>query len=68
MGSGLGLCLALPDKSFKVVGSSAIGGASLIGLCYGLTGIDDFKQILNGAKNGDASKINLTLGEITDSN
>jgi len=54
----------MPDGAFKSVGGCAFGGASLLGLCSGMTGIDDFDQILKGAKKGKVGKINKTLSDL----
>jgi pantothenate kinase len=45
------------------VGGSSFGGLSMIGLSSGLTGISDFKQIVEGAKRGEITKVNVSMAE-----
>ena len=52
-------------KEIKHIGGIGIGGGTLAGLSRIMLKTDDIKQIVNLAKNGDVSKINLLIGDIS---
>ena len=50
--------------SQKRVGGSGVGGGTLIGLSYLLTGINDFEEIVKTAKKGDRDNVDLKVHHI----
>ncbi|SFE79529.1 type II pantothenate kinase [Alteribacillus iranensis] len=50
--------------SYERIGGSGIGGGTLLGLTYLLTGEDDFKKILELSKKGNGKSLNITVGDI----
>ena len=64
MGTGTSLVKCDGD-SIKHIGGIGIGGGTLAGLSRIMLKTDDVKQITNLAKEGDVSKINLLIGDIS---
>ena len=64
MGTGTSL-VKCDGKEIKHIGGIGIGGGTLAGLSRIMLKTDDIKQIVNLAKNGDVSKINLLIGDIS---
>ena len=61
-GTSLGKC---DGNDIKHIGGIGIGGGTLAGLSRIMLKTDDIKQIVNLAKDGDISKINLLIGDIS---
>ncbi len=64
MGTGTSLVKCVGDD-IKHIGGIGIGGGTLAGLSRIMLKTDDIKQIVNLAKDGDVSKINLLIGDIS---
>ena len=64
MGTGTSLVKCDGDE-IKHIGGIGIGGGTLAGLSRIMLKTDDIKQIVNLAKDGDISKINLLIGDIS---
>ena len=64
MGTGTSLVKCDGD-SIKHIGGIGIGGGTLAGLSRIMLKTDDIKQITNLAKDGDVSKINLLIKDIS---
>ena len=62
MGTSLVKC---DGNDIKHIGGIGIGGGTLAGLSRIMLKTDDIKQIVNLAKDGDISKINLLIGDIS---
>ncbi len=64
LGTGTGMVLARPpDEPLRLLGSG-IGGGTLIGLSRLLLGTEDVAEIGGLAQRGDASRCDLTVGDI----
>ncbi len=66
MGTGTAYVHAKGD-SFEHLGGTGVGGGTLLGLSSKLLGTKNFKNICELASDGDLSKIDLAVGEITKS-
>ena len=64
MGTGTSL-VKCDGEDIKHIGGIGIGGGTLAGLSRIMLKTDDIKQIINLAKDGDISKINLLIGDIS---
>lgn len=64
MGTGTSL-VKCDGESIKHIGGIGIGGGTLAGLSRVMLKTDDVKQITNLAKDGDVSKINLLIKDIS---
>lgn len=64
MGTGTSL-VKCDGKHIKHIGGIGIGGGTLAGLSRIMLKTDDVKQIVNLAKEGDTSKVNLLIGDIS---
>ena len=64
MGTGTSL-VKCDGENIKHIGGIGIGGGTLAGLSRIMLKTDDIKQITNLAKNGDVSKINLLIKDIS---
>lgn len=64
MGTGTSL-VKCDDENIKHIGGIGIGGGTLAGLSRIMLKTDDIKQITNLAKDGDVSKINLLIKDIS---
>lgn len=64
MGTGTSL-VKCNGESIKHIGGIGIGGGTLAGLSRIMLKTDDVKQITNLAKDGDVSKINLLIKDIS---
>lgn len=64
MGTGTSL-VKCDGESIKHIGGIGIGGGTLAGLSRIMLKTDDIKQITNLAKDGDVSKINLLIKDIS---
>lgn len=52
------------DSSQERVGGSGIGGGTLLGLAYLTTGMQDYEQIVLGARDGDRGNVDLKVKDI----
>jgi len=52
-------------REYKHVGGSGVGGGTLLGLGRKLTSANDFESFCRLAEKGDLSKVDLTIGAIT---
>ena len=66
MGTGTAFVHAKGDK-FEHLGGTGVGGGTLLGLSSKLLGTRNFKNICELAAEGDLSKIDLAVGDITKS-
>lgn len=64
MGTGTSL-VKCDGENIKHIGGIGIGGGTLAGLSRTMLKTDDIKQITNLAKDGDVSKINLLIKDIS---
>lgn len=64
MGTGTSLVKCQGDD-IRHIGGIGVGGGTLAGLSRIMLKTDDIKQIVNLAKEGDVSKINLLIGDIS---
>ena len=64
MGTGTSL-VKCDDNEIRHIGGIGIGGGTLAGLSRIMLKTDDIKQIIKLAKDGDVSKINLLIGDIS---
>jgi type II pantothenate kinase len=63
---GTGTAMVNVNKNkIEHIGGTGIGGGTLLGLGKGILNIIDFDEIINLAKNGDLSKVDLTIGDIS---
>ncbi len=62
---GTGTSIHMVDQdSYERIGGSGMGGGTLLGLSYLLTGEDEFDRILTLGEQGDGRKLNVTVGDI----
>ncbi len=64
MGTGTSLVICDGNK-IEHIGGTGIGGGTLIGLSRLLLNTDDIRMVSEMAKQGDISKINLLIGDIS---
>ena len=64
MGTGTAIVHATKDK-IEYLGGTGVGGGSLIGLSKLMTGAETVEHIVELAKEGDLSKIDLRIGDIS---
>lgn len=63
---GTGTAYVRADKNaIKHIGGSGVGGGTVAGLCKKLVGASSFERVVHLAKEGDLSKIDLMIGDIT---
>ncbi|MGI6751032.1 MAG: hypothetical protein ACOX4U_00195 [Anaerovoracaceae bacterium] len=65
MGTGTAYVLALGGR-VSHIGGSGVGGGTLLGLSKILFKKEDFKDLLDLASKGNLSKVDLTIGDISD--
>ena len=65
MGTGTAFIWAEKTGEIRHLGGSGIGGGTLGGLCHKLVGMDRFGQIKKLAANGDLSKVDLTIKDLS---
>ena len=65
MGTGTAFLWAQRDGTVRHLCGSGIGGGTLGGLCHKLVGMERFGQIKKLAAQGDLSKVDLTIADIT---
>lgn len=64
MGTGTAIVKASED-GFVHMGGTGVGGGTLLGLSYLMLNMKNFDNIVELAKDGDLSKIDLKVGDIT---
>jgi len=64
LGTGTAMVNVRKDE-IEHIGGTGIGGGTLLGLGKGILNVIDFDEIINLAKNGDLSKVDLTIGDIS---
>lgn len=64
MGTGTALVIADHDKATHL-GGTGVGGGTLLGLSNRMLNIRNFDDIIEMAKDGDLSHIDLSIGDIT---
>ena len=64
LGTGTAMVNVRKDD-IEHIGGTGIGGGTLLGLGKGILNVIDFDEIINLAKNGDLSKVDLTIGDIS---
>jgi type II pantothenate kinase len=65
MGTGTAMVLAERGKEPLYLGGTGVGGGTLMGLSKKLLGMDNVKHISDLAKNGDISRIDLRVSDIS---
>ncbi len=65
MGTGTAIVSANGLDDIKHIGGTGVGGGTILGLCKNLISLHSIDLIVDAAKNGDLSKIDLTVGDIT---
>ena len=65
MGTGTAFLWAEKDGTVRHLCGSGIGGGTLGGLCRKMVDMERFGQIKKLAEQGDLSKVDLTIGDIT---
>ena len=66
LGTGTAFIWAEQDGTARHLGGSGIGGGTLAGLCSCLVGAQEFRQIRKLAADGDLSKVDLLIQDMTD--
>lgn len=64
MGTGTAYVRASGEK-YVHLGGSGVGGGTITGLCARLAGATNFSTIMNLAREGDISKVNLLVSDIS---
>lgn len=64
MGTGTAYVKANADTEVHI-GGSGVGGGTIEGLCSRLCGVSQFSSIVELAETGDLKKVNLTIGDIS---
>lgn len=62
--TGTGVCILRAGNPPKHLLGTGVGGGTLIGLSRVLLGTDDFSRIESWAESGNASAVNITIGDI----
>lgn len=65
MGTGTAIVRAENDKEPVYLGGTGVGGGTLIGLSKQLIGVSDIEAIVELAKDGDLSNVDLMVSDIT---
>lgn len=65
MGTGTAIVHAKEDGTFDYLGGTGMGGGTLMGLAEKLIGIKDIDHIIELASEGDLSKVDLRVSDIT---
>ena len=65
MGTGTAITYAKGDELVEYLGGTGVGGGTLIGLSKELIGVSHVDHIVDLAKEGDVSNIDLKVGDIT---
>ena len=65
MGTGTALVYAEKGKEPEYLGGTGVGGGTLMGLSKKLLGLEDIEYIQELAKDGDLSKVDLFIRDIT---
>ena len=64
MGTGTAFVRAGKDES-EHIGGSGVGGGTVVGLCHQLCDVKSFQSIVELAGEGDLSKVDLNIGDIS---
>ena len=64
MGTGTAFVRA-GKTGIQHIGGSGVGGGTVVGLCHRLCDIKSFQSIVESAAQGDLSKVDLNIGDIT---
>jgi type II pantothenate kinase len=64
MGTGTAIVMA-DNQSVRHIGGSGIGGGTLLGLSNRMLNVRNFDDLIETAKEGDLSNIDLTIADIT---
>ncbi|MBQ8912341.1 MAG: pantothenate kinase, partial [Clostridia bacterium] len=65
MGTGTALVYAVKDRPYEYLGGTGVGGGTLIGLSGELLGMENLEHVSALAKDGDLSKIDLRVSDLT---
>lgn len=65
MGTGTAIVRAARGQKVEYLGGTGIGGGTLVGLSKKLTGVTDINSIVELASQGDISKVDLRVSDIT---
>lgn len=68
MGTGTALVKAGTDNTVKHIGGSGVGGGTLLNLCGRFAKASSFESITTLAAQGDLSRVDLTLADISPEN
>lgn len=66
-GTGTALVYAAKDAEPKYLGGTGVGGGTLVGLSKKMLGMDDVSHVSELARDGDVSKIDLKISDISKS-
>eukprot|EP00055_Hartaetosiga_balthica_P015427 m.91064 g.91064 ORF g.91064 m.91064 type:complete len:365 (+) comp8861_c0_seq4:113-1207(+) len=64
IGSGVSILEVNADGTHERVGGTSVGGATFYGLCSLITGCTTFEEALSLSEEGDASLVDLLVGDI----
>ncbi|MBQ2327294.1 MAG: type II pantothenate kinase [Clostridia bacterium] len=64
MGTGTAV-IGVNGSDIAHIGGTGVGGGTVIGICDKLIGVRDIEHIMDLASEGDLSKIDLTIGDIS---
>ncbi|MEA4921139.1 MAG: type II pantothenate kinase [Clostridiaceae bacterium] len=64
MGTGTAV-IGVDGDDISHIGGTGVGGGTIIGICDKLVGVRSIDHIVDLAENGDLSKIDLTIGDIS---
>ncbi len=65
MGTGTALVYAERGKTPKYLGGTGVGGGTLMGLAKQMLGMEDYDHILELAAEGDLSRVDLRMTDVT---
>ena len=65
MGTGTAF-IRVQGNDIRHLGGTGVGGGTLLNLCGRIIGTDSFDNIIEVASTGDISKVDLTIGDITE--
>lgn len=64
IGTGVSVLRVDGPRKHERISGSTIGGGTYWGLCRLLTDVEDFEDVLNLSERGDASKVDMMVGDI----
>ncbi len=64
VGSGVSFLHVQDAETHHRIAGSALGGSTFFGLVKSMTNVEDFDEALRLAREGDADRVNMTVGDI----